>query len=115
MNEVIMTEKKLLTKHWWALAVRGIFAIILGILAIVWPGLFAGAFIVIFGIYFLAQGIFVLFTAADMGEEKHRGSVVLGGLLSIAVGIIIFDLPEITLANSACASGGVGETCAACS
>ena len=97
MNEVIMTEKSLLTKHWWALAVRGIFAIILGILAIAWPGLFAGAFILIFGIYFLAQGVFALFTAADMRKEEHRGSLVLGGLLSIAAGIIIFALPGVTL------------------
>ncbi|MEA1928534.1 MAG: DUF308 domain-containing protein, partial [Candidatus Auribacterota bacterium] len=60
MNDVVMTEQSLLTKHWWALAVRGIFAIILGILAIAWPGLFAEAFIIIFGIYFLAQGVFAL-------------------------------------------------------
>ncbi len=97
MTEVVMTEKCLLTKHWWALAVRGIFAIILGILAIAWPSLFAGAFIIIFGIYFLAQGIFALFTAADMRKEEHRGSLVLGGLLSIVAGIIIFTLPGVTL------------------
>jgi len=97
MNDIVMTEQSLLTKHWWALAVRGIFAIILGILALAWPGLFAGAFIIIFGIYFLAQGIFALFTAADMRKEEHRGSLVIGGLLSIAAAIIIFALPGITL------------------
>jgi uncharacterized membrane protein HdeD (DUF308 family) len=97
MNDIIMTEKSLLTKHWWALAVRGICAIILGILAIAWSSLFAGALILIFGIYFLAQGVFVLFTAADMRKEEHRGSLILGGLLSIAAGIIIFALPGVVL------------------
>lgn len=97
MNDIVMMGKSLLTKHWWAMAIRGIFAIVLGILAIIWPSLFAEAFIIIFGIYFLVQGIFALFTAADMRKEDHRGSLALGGLLSIAAGIIIFALPGVTL------------------
>ncbi|MDP8215456.1 MAG: DUF308 domain-containing protein [Candidatus Euphemobacter frigidus] len=93
MNEVVIAEKNYLTRHWWALAIRGIVVILLGLILLIWPGLTAEALILIFGIYFLAHGIFTLFTAADLRKEDHRGSIVLGGLISIAAGIFLLCWP----------------------
>ena len=97
MDETALSDSFLLTRHWWSLAVRGIIAVIFGILAIVWPGIFAEAFIIVFGIFFLAHGVFILFSAADMKEEGHRGSLVISGIFSILVGLLIFFWPGVTL------------------
>ncbi len=97
MEESSLSQGFLLTRHWWALAIRGIIAVIFGLLAIVWPGLFAEAFIILFGIFFLAHGLFVLFSAADMREEAHRGSLVIQAIFTILIGLLIFSLPGVTL------------------
>ncbi len=95
MNDIVMTERSLLTRHWWALAARGVIAILLGLLAFIWPGLFADAFVIIFGVFFLVQGITALFTAADLRKEEHRGSIIFGGLVGIGVGLAILLFPTV--------------------
>ncbi len=97
MDEIIVTDRCCLTRHWWAPAVRGIFAILLGLLAFAWPGLFAEAVVLVFGIYFLIQGLFTLFTAADLREEQHRGSLVFNGLIGIGAGLALVLLPGVFL------------------
>jgi len=95
MNDIVTTEKVFLTRHWWALAIRGVIAIALGFLALVWPGLFAEAVILVFGVYFLVQGLFTLLSAADLRREPHRGSLVFHGLIGIGVGLVLLLLPGV--------------------
>lgn len=95
MDEVVVRESNLLTKHWWALAIRGVGAIALGLLALTWPGLFAKSVILIFGIYFLLQGIFTLFSAADLRQEPQRGSLVFHALIGILAGLVLLLLPRV--------------------
>ena len=73
MNEVVITQNSYLTRHWWALAIRGIVVILLGLILLIWPGLTVEALILIFGIYFLAHGIFTLF--AEIGRASCRERV----------------------------------------
>jgi uncharacterized membrane protein HdeD (DUF308 family) len=72
-----------------------VIAIALGLLALVWPGLFAEAVILVFGIYFLIQGLFTLFSAADLRREPQRGSLVFHGLIGIGVGLVLLLLPGV--------------------
>jgi uncharacterized membrane protein HdeD (DUF308 family) len=95
MNDIVTADKVFLTRHWWALAIRGVIAIALGLLALVWPGLFAEAVILVFGIYFLIQGLFTLFSAADLRREPQRGSLVFHGLIGIGVGLVLLLLPGV--------------------
>lgn len=95
MNEIVMTEKICLTRHWWALAIRGIAAVLLGLLVFIWPGLFVEAFILVFGVYFLVQGLFALFSAADLRREPHRGSLVFHALIGIGAGLALILLPQV--------------------
>ncbi len=95
MDEIVLTERCCLTRHWWALAVRGAAAILLGLLALLWPGLFAEAFILVFAVYFLAQGLFALFSAADLRREPHRGSLVFQALIGLGAGLALIFFPGV--------------------
>lgn len=95
MDEIVLTEKCCLTRHPWALAARGAVAILLGLLALLWPGFFAEAFMLVFAVYFLAQGLFALFSAADLRREPHRGSLVFQALIGIGAGLALLFFPGV--------------------
>ncbi len=95
MDEIVLTEKCCLTRHPWALAVRGAVAILFGLLALLWPEFIAEAFMLVFAVYFLVQGLFALFSAADLRQEAHRGSLVIQALFGIGAGLALFFFPRV--------------------
>jgi uncharacterized membrane protein HdeD (DUF308 family) len=91
-ERMIMTQS--LAKNWWALALRGLAAVIFGILAFAWPGITLQALVLMFGVYALIDGIFDL-VAAFRGENRRaRWALILEGLLGIAAGVVAFVWPE---------------------
>lgn len=86
-----------LARNWWALALRGVFAILFGILALIWPGVTLGALVILFGAYALVDGIFALVAAFRAAEAHQRWwPFVWEGLFGIAAGLIAFIYPGIT-------------------
>ncbi len=77
--------------------VRGIFAILFGILAYAWPGITLATLIIFFGAYVLIDGILlVIKTIGNWGERDDRWLLLLEGLLGIGIGVITFVAPGIT-------------------
>jgi uncharacterized membrane protein HdeD (DUF308 family) len=88
---------EMLSRYWWAFVVRGIFAILFGILAYAWPGITLATLIIFFGAYVLIDGILlVIKTIGKWGERDDRWLLLLEGLLGIGVGVITFVAPGIT-------------------
>jgi len=83
-----------LADRWWLLLLRGITAILFGILAFIWPGLTLVTLVLMFGAFALVDGAIVL-GAAFSGAAKPMPSwwLVLVGLLGIAAGIVTFLWP----------------------
>jgi uncharacterized membrane protein HdeD (DUF308 family) len=84
-------------KNWWVLLLRGICAVVFGIMAIAWPGETLQVLILLFGAYVLVDGMFAL----TMGfRGKLKGGIwwqmVLVGLLSLLAGIMTFAWPGLT-------------------
>jgi uncharacterized membrane protein HdeD (DUF308 family) len=91
------TVADLLARNWWLLALRGLVAILFGILAFVWPGLTMLTLIYLFGCYALVNGVLSFFLAATAPHGTTRiVSLILGGLLSILAGLLTFFMPGIT-------------------
>jgi len=95
VGEATMVD--LLKRNWWLLALRGLLAVIFGILAFVWPGLTLLTFVFLFGWYALLNGILSFFLAAKTPKGHGRiASLILGGLLSVLAGLLTFFMPGIT-------------------
>jgi uncharacterized membrane protein HdeD (DUF308 family) len=82
----------------WPVALRGILAVIFGVIAIRSPNLIAGAFVIVFAIYAFADGILDFVIAGQLGRAGQRwGWHVFEGLASIVLGIIAIAYPGLAL------------------
>ena len=83
--------------NWWLVALRGLVAILFGVLALVWPGVTLITLIWLFGAFALVNGLLSLILAAKAPKGYPRvGSLILGGLLGILAGLLTFVMPGIT-------------------
>jgi uncharacterized membrane protein HdeD (DUF308 family) len=86
-----------LARNWWALALRGLFAVLFGIVAFALPGSTLGALVLLYGAYALVDGIFAIAAAvAGRDEGLPWWAMLLEGVVGIAVGVITFAWPGIT-------------------
>ncbi|HEY2157328.1 MAG TPA: HdeD family acid-resistance protein [Isosphaeraceae bacterium] len=86
-----------LARNWWALTLRGVFAVIFGVIAFAWPGITLAALVILYGAYAMADGIFAIAaTITGRPEGAPWWALLLEGVLGIAVGIMTFAWPGIT-------------------
>ncbi len=83
-------------KSWWLILLRGVFAILFGVLSFVWPGLTLIALVTLYGIYAIADGGVALYAALAGGGPVSRWWLLFAGLLGLAVGIVTLAWPGIT-------------------
>jgi len=79
-------------KNWWVLLLRGIFAVLFGVMAFAWPGLTLVALVLLFGVYALVDGLMALW----VGGKWRMWSFFLVGVIGVIVGICTFIYPGIT-------------------
>src|SRR5258706_9648237 len=81
----------------WILVVRGVAAIVFGLLALAWPSLTVLVLTVLFGAYALVNGAFTLGAATGRGQPGAlRTLLVLTGLLGLLAGVVTLVWPTIT-------------------
>ncbi|MFZ5623581.1 MAG: HdeD family acid-resistance protein [Gemmatimonadota bacterium] len=82
--------------NWWGLALRGLAAILLGIIAFMLPGPTLTALVILFGVYALADGVFALVTAVRGVRRRERwGAMLAHALVSLTAGVIALVWPAI--------------------
>ena len=87
----------LLAGNWWALALRGLLAVLFGITALVMPGLTLAVLVLLYGGYAFVDGTFAVVAAlAGRTYGSPWWAMLIRGLLGIAVGIMTFAWPGIT-------------------
>jgi uncharacterized membrane protein HdeD (DUF308 family) len=81
--------------NWWAFVLQGVLAIGVGIAAFVVPGPTLAAFIALFAAYAIVTGVFEIAGGFSMANGP-KWSLVVGGVLGVAVGLIAVLQPEAT-------------------
>lgn len=83
--------------RWHVLLLRGILAIVLGITAIVWPGVTLVSLVLVFGVFTLIDGVAGIALGIRGGPDgKLWWPMILMGVLAVAAGILTFAWPSIT-------------------
>jgi uncharacterized membrane protein HdeD (DUF308 family) len=86
-----------LAQNWWLMLLRGIAAILFGILAFIWPGVTLITLVILYGAYALIDGVLALYAAfTGRGGPIPTWWLVVGGLLGIAAGLVTFFWPGVT-------------------
>ncbi len=86
-----------LARNWWLFLIRGVAAIVFGVLAFAWPGLTLVTLVLFYGAFVLVDGVSAL-VAAITGRVSMapRWWLAIVGLLGIAAGILTFLWPGMT-------------------
>ncbi len=88
----------LLAQNWWAVALRGVFAIIFALIAFFSPGATILSLVLFFSAYMLVDGVFGIVSGIRAASNHQRwGLLILEGILNILVGIIAFIMPGLTV------------------
>jgi uncharacterized membrane protein HdeD (DUF308 family) len=88
---------QLLARNWWTFVLRGILAIVFGILAFIWPTITALALVYLFAIFAFVEGIWAFVGAFSWGlSGSQRFLMIVMGLLGLAVGVGAVLYPGIT-------------------
>lgn len=88
-----------LQKNWWLIAVRGVLAVIFGVLALASPYIVIFSLITFFAFFAVLSGFFIL-TLAFLGETDNKGLRIIEGLIFLGAGIVV-------LLNPLSALGGI--------
>src|SRR5262245_60291829 len=102
LQEIIMevVEERIserMSRSWWVLLLRGLVAILFGVLTWFRPGITLAALVILFGAYALVDGILDAWTAiAGRKQHEYWWATLLSGLVGIFIGILTLARPGIT-------------------
>jgi len=82
----------ILGRRWWMLLLRGITAVLFGLLAFAWPGLTIVVLTAVFAAYALVDGMLALVA----GIQARWWSVAIFGAVGVLAGLIAFLAPGLT-------------------
>lgn len=90
----VVTMLELLARNWAWVLVRGVFTIVFGAMAALWPGITLYILVILFGAYAVVDGV----TAIAMGARRSsgRGVVVFMGVVSVVAGLIALFWPGLS-------------------
>lgn len=89
---------QMMKNYWWLILLRGIVAVLFGILALTNPALTAVSLVLYFGIYAIVDGaINVGIAIFGGGNSDNRVLLGLSGLLGGLLGVLVLTWPGITM------------------
>lgn len=96
--ELAQARNAMLAGNWWLVALRGVAAIVFGIVAFIVPGTTMLALVLVFAAYSLVDSIFGVISAIRGARKGERwGLLLVNGLLGIGIGVAAALLPGITV------------------
>jgi uncharacterized membrane protein HdeD (DUF308 family) len=87
-----------LARNWWAVAARGVLAILFGVLVLALPGAALATFVLLFAAYALLDGVFAIVSAIRAARQHARwGLLVFMGVANLAAAAVALLFPLSTL------------------
>jgi uncharacterized membrane protein HdeD (DUF308 family) len=84
----------LISKNWWVFLIRGILAILFGLVLLMRPGAAMTFLVRLFGIFAFVEGIFAVIAAfAGKNSSSNWWAVLIQGLAGLVIGIWMFTNP----------------------
>ena len=92
--------KHMLVSNWDMFLVRGILAVLFGIVTLLMPGITLGVLVALFGAYALVDGVILSILAVkNRKNDSDWWLMLLTGVVSITAGVVTFVWPGITAAS----------------
>lgn len=82
--------------HWWVLTLRGVLALIFGIMAVAWPGITLVVLAIVFGAYAIVDGVLAA-VAATRAAKGQRAPLILLAIAGLLFGIMCVVWPGLTV------------------
>ena len=88
-----------LGRNWWAVALRGVLAVLFGVIALFFPQIAVTALVTVFGVYALIDGVLAI-VAARRAAEEHRdwGIFALEGVAGVLFAVACLLAPFLVAA-----------------
>jgi uncharacterized membrane protein HdeD (DUF308 family) len=87
-----------LARNWWAVALRGAIAVVIGVLAFALPGVTLASLVLLFAIYMLLDGALAIIAGVRAAAQGGRWwPMALEGVVDIAAGAIALAWPIVTV------------------
>lgn len=84
-------------RNWWALVLRGVLGVALGVITFVRPGITLASLVLLFGAYAFVDGVLAIIGAVRALEaHSHWGALLIEGIIGILAGVVTFGWPAIT-------------------
>ena len=80
----------------WLNALQGLFTVVFGLVAIAWPGITLFSFILLFGVFAVANGLVRAAGAFANRQDSGWRLSLLAGIAGVAAGIVAFVWPGLT-------------------
>ena len=85
-----------LAENWWLFLLRGLCAIVFGILTFIWPRATLLTLVLLYGAFALVDGVAAILAAIKGGEMTSRWWLAILGVFSIAAGSLTLYWPGLT-------------------
>lgn len=87
-----------LAQNWWAVALRGVFAILFGLIALFMPGPTLAALVLLFAAYMVVDGVLDIISAVRAARRHERwGWLIFEGIADLVAAAIAFFFPLATI------------------
>jgi uncharacterized membrane protein HdeD (DUF308 family) len=83
-------------QRWWLFTVRGVFAVLFGLAALIWPDATLLVLILLWGAYTVVDGAMMLYATLTNPQWPARWALGLIGVLGLVTGLIALFWPGIT-------------------
>ncbi|MEE2030587.1 HdeD family acid-resistance protein [Rhodococcus chondri] len=89
--------RSLFKQIWWVVLLRGILAVLFGVIALVWPGITVWALVVVFAVYAIVDGVVLAAQSVrDRATLDGWGWWLAMGVVSVVAGLLALFWPAIT-------------------